>query len=274
MSIAVLFVTSLVTIAENNEEDEKWDLLLAELKAIEDYVSWDESGDYPVQVFKADTALDNDISAETVALAGEMVAFQNKGIEHAFYSDKPDADEHPKAEVADYTKMDEFFDKVTEKLAEGDSETSARLGDHLNDTIRTLGIGKVLANNPDPDRDHPCGDWTDPVPDETPTRYTIDDWQNRTAYDYFNDNGYHYTEPYATNDGNVDGTDYTIWTSYWTGSQFCERPLFRNHGRGNVDDPYDYSVQYGEPNPEVLNYIPDWPYWNWYCYVRWWHDNF
>jgi hypothetical protein len=73
--------------------------------------------------------------------------------------------------------------------------------------------------------------------------------------------GFRLTQSYVGNDGN----DYTRGRSYGR----CGSPLFRDHGRVATGKA---SIQYVEPNPEVLNYFP--PYWNWPAYVYWWHRTY
>ena len=109
---------------------------------------------------------------------------------------------------------------------------------------------------------HTCGNQHNPVPNSPPTRYYYTG--NGTAY--FNTYGYHTTAGYAG--GNYYGTDYTKGRAYTSSYGTCSSPRFRNHGI--VANANSYSIQFGEPNPEVLSYW--WPYWSWASYVSWWHS--
>ena len=52
----------------------------------------------------------------------------------------------------------------------------------------------------------------------------------------------------------------------------CWSPCFRDQGRTADGSPY-FTIQYGEPNPEVYkgSWPGWWPYWYWDRYVFWWH---
>jgi hypothetical protein len=103
------------------------------------------------------------------------------------------------------------------------------------------------SNGPSPLGVHACGTFSNPVPDYTPPRYTFG---QLPPYDCPN--------------------DFTRGRGYYGPYGYCSSPRFRDQGRTD-GSPY-FTIQYGEPNPEIYSY--SWPYWYWDAYVFWWHQTY
>ena len=84
--------------------------------------------------------------------------------------------------------------------------------------------------------------------------------------------GFHHTTAYACGEygKNCSETDFTRGKDYWGNYGHCDSPIFRDHGY--IEGEGQYSIQCGEPNPEIHTY--KWPYINWPIYVDWWHENY
>lgn len=269
LSVAVLITATAITTAQANAQ---WGDQLHELRLLENYVDFNYGGDYPVQTLDAEAAVLGGISKETVALAAEMVAYQNGFISHAFHDGKASAPDYPKPMPSDYEKLDAFFQKATKnaKVRNGVLENPVsrfQFGPFNFGPFNRVALAVRPRNNPN----HPCGDWGNPLPHYSPVRLTIND--PRRGSDYFIAEGFHLTASYATDD---DGRDYTYDRSYigHDGAR-CASPLFRDHGLVASGNAYSYAVQAGEPNPETLrlSILAILPYWYWPTYVRWWHIN-
>ena len=86
----------------------------AELGLIEPYISYAEANGHSTQVLDREAALaDESISPAAVALAGEMVAFQNAMLARAHQMESSDRF-LPEIDVADYPLVAEFFRQATE----------------------------------------------------------------------------------------------------------------------------------------------------------------
>ena len=86
----------------------------AELGLIEPYISYAEANGHSIQVLDREAALaDESISPAAVALAGEMVAFQNAMLARAHQMESSDRF-LPEIDVADYPLVAEFFRQATE----------------------------------------------------------------------------------------------------------------------------------------------------------------
>ena len=66
--------------------------------------------------------------------------------------------------------------------------------------------------------------------------------------------------------------DFTRDRGYYGPYGYCWSPCFRDQGRTAAGSSY-FTIQYGEPNPEVYkgSWPSWWPYWYWDAYVLWWH---
>lgn len=270
MSIVVVLATSIVALADDNGDFQQ---RTYELKLTEDYMDFVEVDGYRLQTLKVESALDDElISPATVALAVEIVAFQNAMVMHAHYATKQDIDpkdkerllnEHPKPDVGDYGKIESFFAKATKNAKQqsnGKTESSGGTG------IGTVRIGKkVLAAVGWPIYG-PCGGFGTPIPDVS---YS---WEYRNTGDavtYFINNGYHVTASYVHN-SRSDRKDYTKGRKYRSEYGTCSSPRFRDHGVDHLgSDTYQVQIG-GEPNPEIHTYV--WPYLTWPAYVAWWHE--
>lgn len=242
---------------------------VAKLKSVEDYISYrDANGNqiegldaisdgYRVQVLDVDGALAAGIDQDTVNLASEIVSYQNEIVSRSFIS-KTTGIPQDAVDLQDYPRVKTLYSMATEgkrhrEEGQNDPVGSARIG-----PFTIGGAAVVFASDP-----HPCGNYDYPVPDSSPTRhYFTGDGET-----FFADAGYHQTAGYASG---YNDSDYTRGRSYVGDYGTCSSPRFRDHGL--VHSETSYSIQWGEPNPEVLSYL--WPYWNWAAYVDWWHENY
>lgn len=269
LSIGIMLATSFVTIASDEDDFHQRAL---ELKLIEDYVDHEEVDGYHIQTLKVDSALDDPlISAETVDLAVEIVGYQNALRAHGYYYEKEGLTkeerdrklrENPKPEVNSYPKIETFFRKATEdanRQADGKSKSAG--GIEIG-PIQIRGMGVSYAWHA-----HACGHWGHFVPNYTPTRHHYEG----SGITFFNDNGYHPT-PYYAIIVNPTAAHFTLPRGYDGDNGYCRSPWFRNHGI--IHDLDNYSIQFGEPNPEVLHLaIWEYPYFDWPVYNAWWHLN-
>lgn len=213
---------------------------------------------YRTQVLDMNGARNAGIPSDIVILASKIVSYQNEMVSrsHKYHTTGTVQD---KVSVDDYPKVVEFFNLATKVKQNRSKVQSSRSGSIRLGPIVIGGISKVFA-----DDEHPCGNYDYPVPDYSPARHYFDG----DGETFFDNAGYHETARYAG--GNYEGTDYTKGRSYNGDYGTCSSPRFRDHGLVHSSDRY--SIQYGEPNPEVLSYL--WPYWNWGSYVEWWHENY
>ena len=218
------------------------------LMLIEEYISYyDASGteldpldfspdNYRIQALDVEGALAAGISQDIVDLASEIVASQNE-IVTRWHAWRTTGIPRTKIDLDDYPRVRELHNKATaeqRRRAEG-SRVEGRVEGSSN--------GVVFASS-----SHPCGNYDHPVPDHNPPRYQY----TGDGETYFTTNGYHETAGYA---GGYGGVDYTKGRSYSGAYGYCSSPRFRNHGL--IGGSNSYSIQFGEPNPEVLSYL--WP---------------
>jgi len=216
------------------------DQIVADLSLLEPYVQYVKIKDLQMQVLDTEGALASGFSKEIVLLASEMVAYQNDLVTAASKKAEP-------PELEKYSRLNQFFDLAT-----------------LNSTSNKNSLSDspaAVAAIP------PCGDWTYPVPNYTPswTDYTSSNPESTLI-----SLGFHHTAPYACGYGNCSTADFTRGRSYTGPYGTCASPRFRDHGR--ITGSTAFRIQYGEPNPEILSY--SWPYWNWGSYVQWWHNTY
>jgi hypothetical protein len=214
--------------------------IVTDLSLLEPYVHYVKVKGVQIQVLDTEAALAAGFSGEVILLANEMVAYQNDLMMTESKKSHP-----PKAEK--YPKVKQFFDLATSNLKSSENVPK--------------GLAVAAAAIP------PCGNWSYPVPNYTPawSSYTASNPANRLI-----SIGFHNTAGYACGYANCSTADFTRGRSYAGPYGTCSSPRFRDHGR--VTGSTSYSIQYGEPNPEVLAY--SWPYWNWGSYVQWWHANY
>jgi hypothetical protein len=116
---------------------------------------------------------------------------------------------------------------------------------------------------------HACGTKSRPVPHFSPSReyYESEDPERELL-----NAGFHHTPPYACGEygKSCSKTDFTRGRDYSGDYGYCDSPAFRDHAR--IESGKTYSVQYGEPNPEIHSY--SWPYPSWPVYVNWWHEKY
>lgn len=244
------------------------------------YITYDSAGDFTVQVLDAEAAVSSGISKENVALAAEMIAYQNQFMAYAFHHDRPTAGEYPLPQLTDFAKASDFAERAAEKAAKNAPIRQGILGGRLDSIgvglLDFLGATSVFADNPyltghieRRDFRRACGTFRNPVPRRLNPRVPVNDGRGRTARRYFRDNGFHLTHSYATY---AHGYDYTYNRSFrnFARNYTCPSPTFRNHGTVAPSNAYAYKIQYGEPNPEIRHYV--WPVWEWGIYVLLWHD--
>ena len=214
--------------------------IIADLSLLEPYVQYVKVKGVQVQMLDTEAALAAGFSNDVILLASEMVAYQNDLVVAASKKAHP-----PKAEK--YSKLSQFFDLATLNLTSSENSSS------------DLAFPTPPVNA--------CGDWSHPVPNYTPARYsyTASNPESRLI-----SIGFHHTASYACGGGNCSTTDFTRGRSYAGPYGTCSSPRFRDHG--NIVGSTSYRIQYGEPNPEIGSYT--WPYWNWGSYVSWWHNTY
>lgn len=204
-----------------------------ELRKIETYVHYVVRDGARIQVLDAAAALDVGVEAEIVALAADMISYQNDLV-HSGTTARGDRAPKPSPRLTAFLMLATSRARVA---AEPDVATAV----------------------------DPCGDWTHPVPNYSPAwvgSSTPNPEGTLLAW------GFHHTASYACGYGNCSTSDFTRPRSYAGPYGTCASPRFRDHGR--IWSATSVAVQYGEPNPEVLSY--SWPYWDWGTYVQWWHQ--
>ena len=219
----------------------------AELRLIEQYVSQSDMGGYWVQTLDEDAARTAGISAETVALMKEMLAYQNALMYQVFLTG-----------IRDITQVDVDMDDYP--------LVKAYLDEARSSGGRTSGGGASGASGASGPQPHPCGTIFFHVPEDDPERERFEG----NGHIYFILEGYHLTLPGPS--GDAFGRDYTKARSYSGPYGVCPSPLFRNQGQVNrLIRPTTYWIQRGEPNPEIPINPFDWPYPGWPLYVFTWH---
>jgi len=219
------------------------DQINQELAALEPYVHFASDG---TSTLDARSARRDGFSEDIVSLAEEIVVFQNELVEIAAASGV-DSVERITISLEQYPRLREFFELASQ---EATAEKSL--------------------NGPSPLGVHPCGTYSNPVPNYTPPRYTFGPYADPegTLLSW----GFHHTAWYAC--GQLPPydcpNDFTRGRGYYGPYGYCSSPRFRDQGRTD-GSPY-FTIQYGEPNPEVHSY--SWPYWYWGAYCFWWHQTY
>ncbi len=221
------------------------DQINQELAALEPYVHFASDG---TSTLDARSARRDGFSEDVVSLAEEIVAFHNELVEIEAASGVHDV-ERIKISLERYPGLREFFE-----LASQESTAEKSL------------------NGPSPLGVHPCGTYSNPVPNYNPPWYTYGPYADPegTLLSW----GFHHTAWYAC--GQVPPydcpNDFTRARGYYGPYGYCSSPRFRDQGR--TDGSAYFYIQYGEPNPEVYegSWPSWWPYWYWDAYVFWWHQ--
>ena len=224
--------------------------LSAGLEALSSYVS----GEPGAQVLGVAAASADGVDTDLIALAAEVVAAQNELMGQI-------AQGAPAAEARVRPEAYPLLAALNE-LASAAALRRAANGRTAVDAAEDGELSIAAANA--------CGTYDYPMPSYSPKRYTASPGYNIETY--FRNAGFHETGGYAcgTNPFYSCAEDWTQPRSYASGLGTCSSPRFRNHGRET--GATTGSIQYGEPNPEVGDYV--WPYWNWGSYVNWWHTNY
>lgn len=194
------------------------------------------------QIFNGNAALKDGLSISSVLLAHEIVGFQNEMM-RAMAAGETNVLYAP-IDALKYPRLAVFLALKPQKS-----------------TIKTTIRDGIVE----------CGDWYNPIPSCSPRRYFSTSYnleQSLVGMDFHKTVEYA-CEPYCQNTATFEWVDFTKPVSSESGYGICESPKFRYHGR--IESQTTYSVQYGEPNPEVFSY--EWPYPAWGVYVKWWHEN-
>ena len=204
------------------------------------YVKQIEKDGVKIQVFDEEAARKNKEPEETISLIKEIVDFQN--------------DMMMKIKAG----KSGVFGPV-------DKKKYPRLyyWDKLASEFRNIRKGNIKSEH------HPCGTKENPVPDFSPLRKY---YKSENPEKSLLDMGFHHTSPYACGEYKKDCSkvDFTRGRDYSGPYGYCDSPIFRD--QGIIESKDTFSIQYGEPNPEIHEY--NWPYLFWPVYVNWWHENY
>lgn len=211
-----------------------------QLSRLEPYVKYTQGSVF--QAFNSKAALRDGFSKDVVLLAQEIVDHQNELV-RAIENKKIEDLEQLRLKIEKYPRLKRHLELATEYAIQ---------------TGETKSWESLRQNPP------ACGNWSYPVPNYTPTRYIYYSSDPEHTFSIW---GFHHTAWYVPGSNEFD---YTEGRGYDGPYGYCSGPRFRNHGI--VEGSTRFSVQWGEPNPEILGYV--WPYWNWGVYVEWWHDNY
>ncbi len=291
--LLVLLVSSLLTVASAQEGVDPdrgvgWDpgQIDAQLMDLEPYMQYGEKDGQWSQTFDAAAAQQAGFDKSMIQLAQQMVAYQNALAQAAFTTGIEDVTQLD-VSLEQFPAVKAFMAAMTE-LRAAQSEDLQLQAQLQEDGTPQDGAGAALPNlfplpplPPPPTLYHKCGAWSNPIPNHTPPRDHFPVPWPWTPAQWLIGLGYHKTAYYACNFNDANcATDYTQSRSY----NNCPVPsCFRNHGKSNgnyfwVPIPggkawrQGYSVQFGEPNPEIHQYL--WPYWDWGAYVWWWHTTY
>jgi len=210
------------------------------------YVRFADDG---IAVFDMNSAKQAGFSESVILLAEEMVAFHNELVKVASLEKVTDVRMIPVA-LDRYPRLRELFEWASRE---------AYFRQESNNGAVPLGL-------------HACGTYSNPVPNYTPPRSTFGPYADPagTLISW----GFHHTAWYAC--GQLPPydcpNDFTRDRGYYGPYGYCWSPCFRDQGRTTSGSSY-FTIQYGEPNPEVYksSWPSWWPYWYWDTYVFWWH---
>jgi len=233
------------------EEDSWFVLVTKELPNMGLYVSY-PGNTREFQTFDFTSAIKAGLSNDAVQLMKEIVAFQNEMYKIANLS-----------KIKDVTKIDPLPQSNYPRLKKYWEIASRRVKEKKKVHLRGLG--------------EPCGTYEYPVPNCNPIRHSYASYNPRQS---LLNMGFHETDRYAC--GNYEGcisdehpelgwVDFTLPSEHSSEQGYCAYPRFRDQGR--IRSQTEYSIQYGEPNPEIFSFTP-WPYDDWGAYVIWWHLEF
>lgn len=240
--VLALIISSQVTTVVQGQQQLDLNKVNADLQRLEPYVKYITTNNgMRVQTFNAKAALKNGFSSEVVALAGEIVDYQNSLAKAGSLSKTGDVSDL-QVPVQKGSRLAELFVAATNY-----------------DPANSSSPAPLASVNP-------CGDWSHPVPNSTPSWSSYTSSKPETTLLSW---GFHHTASYACGYGNCSTSDFTRGRSYTGSYGTCSSPRFRDQGR--ITGSTAFKIQYGEPNPEIFSY--SWPYWNWGAYVKWWHDN-
>ncbi len=240
--ILVLTVASPTTAGSALQEVDQINRALMDLTP---YIRFASDG---IAVFDIRSAVQAGFSESVILLAEEMVVFHNELVKVSSLEGVTDVRAISVA-LERYPRLREFFEKASR-------EAYSRQG----------------SNGPGPQGIHACGTFSNPVPNYTPPRYTYGPYADPAAT--LISWGFHYTAWYAC--GQLPPydcpNDFTRDRGYYGPYGYCPSPCFRDQGRTAAGSSY-FTIQYGEPNPEVYkgSWPSWWPYWYWDAYVFWWH---
>jgi hypothetical protein len=247
--VAVLLVSISAPVYAAQGSELNFGQITTELSQLGNYIRDIDINGVRQQEFNEEVALRDGFSKETIAIAKDMIMYQND-ISLIVANE----------EVTDITKISVILDKYPSMQAFFVQASQQLKDKETNESLETL------------EAVDPCGDWDHPVPDYTPSRTTYSGLSD--GRQWLITQGFHATAGYACGgDPFVPCEhDFTRGRSYNGPYGTCSTPRFRDQGSTDSNDLHIARIQYGEPNPEVLSY--SWLYWNWGAYVLWWHDNF
>ncbi len=209
-------------------------------REMEPYVKYIEKEGVRLQVFDEKAAKKDRKPEETILLVKEIVAYQNEMMK--------------KIKAGKTNVFGQMDAKKYPRIAKWNEAAT---------NFHNIRDGKIKSEY------QPCGVKDHPVPDSSPAReyYTSENSQKALL-----DLGFHHTASYACGEygKNCSDKDFTRGRDYYGDYGYCDSPIFRDHGY--IGGEGEYSIQCGEPNPEIHNY--EWPYITWPIYVDWWHAKY
>ncbi|MEA3306422.1 MAG: hypothetical protein U9Q34_01390 [Elusimicrobiota bacterium] len=211
-----------------------------QVREMEPYVKYVVKDGVRLQVFDDKAALKNKKPKETIMLIKEIVAAQNEMMKKIKAGR---TDVFGKVDIKKYPRIAKWHKAAT--------------------NFHNIREGKMKSEY------HACGTEDYPVPDYTPLReYSTSKNPEKTLLDL----GFHHTAAYACGEygKSCSDKDFTKGRGYRGDYGYCDSPIFRNHGY--IEGEGQYSIQYGEPNPEIYTY--EWPYMSWPIYVNEWHEKY
>lgn len=246
MAVVVLVLTSFVSPTAGQSASQEVDQIDRALLELTPHVRFDNAG---LATFDIHSAVKAGFAESVIFLADEMVAFHNELVNASSLKEITDV-RAISVTLERYPRLREFFERASRE---------AYSRQKPNSDLAPLGV-------------HTCGTYSNPVPNHTPSRYNYGPYADPagTLISW----GFHHTAWYAC--GQLPPydcpNDFTRDRSYSGPYGYCWSPCFRDQGRTTTGSSY-FTIQYGEPNPEVYegSWPSWWPYWYWDAYVFWWH---
>jgi hypothetical protein len=238
----------------------------ADLRRLEPYVA----GEPGAQRLDAGAARRAGATPDLVALAGELVAYQNRLLAAGGTAPTGGGDvREARVPLTDYPRVAAFYDTATlaaaadvrrRRAATPSRATRGPATPSSAPSRRRLDAAAV----------HPCGDYDHPVPSRAPAKVLSRPYREPARY--LRSQGFHHSRGYLCGQSSAErcARDFTRPRGYTSRYGTCARPIFRD--QATLQGSSRFRLQLGEPNPEVDAYR--WPYWGWGAYVRWWHARY